>query len=298
MIIKIKAVRSIIRDAVRSIVGVKESETIKDALNRRMINISKLFYKKKFGVPELKNAIIKTGVGKGDVLFIHSAWRSFYNFQGKPEDVINILFDIVGEDGTIVMPSYGNDKKFFNVDDSPSCAGVISEVFRKRTDVKRSQCSHFSVAASGKMSDIIIKDHDKSLYGFDEYSPCYKITQMDNAKVLFLGLGKNPSKISIFHCAGWFMQDSDEKLSRLYTASYESKLVYNKQIYIRHMVDRVSGHGNNNRVFRKILNSLKSTERNKVSNLDIVVISANEGFEIAKRYVSKGIYCYKNMSKI
>lgn len=285
-----------IRDALRKTLRARETETVKDAINRKMIQLSKMFFKKKYGVKELKDAIEKCGIDQGDIVLVHSAWRSFYNFLGWPEDVVDVIIEIVGKDGIVLMPSYGNDKTFFDVDNTPSSAGVISEVFRNREDVRRSRCSHFSVAAWGIRSEEIINDHENSIYGFDEHSPCYKITQMKNAKVLFLGLGKRPSKISIFHCAGWTSRSSDTKLMNLYTASYQSSLKYDGRVYSRQMVDRLSGHGNDEKVFRKILLSLQSLKKIKISNLDIVSINASDGFETAKKYIGRGIYCYKNMN--
>lgn len=285
-----------IRDTLRTVIGARETETVKDAFNRKTIQLSKGFYKKKYGAEQLKDAIEKCGINKGDIVLIHSAWRSFYNFSGRPEDVIEVIIEIVGKDGIILMPSYGNDKTFFDIDNTPSKAGVISEVFRKREDVRRSRCSHFSLAAWGIMVGEIINDHENSIYGFDEHSPCYKITQMKKAKVLFLGLGKRPAKVSIFHCAGWMSRFSDAKLKNLYTASYQSGLKYDGKVHLRQMVDRLSGHGNDERVFRKILSSLQSLKKTRISNLDIVCINASDGFETAKEYISRGIYCYKNMN--
>lgn len=288
----------LIRNVLRRILDARETETVKDALNRKIVQLSKLRYKEKYGTEDLKNAMKQCGIGQGDIVLVHSSWRSFYNYFGNPEDVIEAILDIVGSQGLVLMPSYGQDKTFFDVDNTPSKAGVISEVFRKRADVKRSCCSHFSVAAWGTRAEGIISAHKNSQYGFDEHSPCYKITQIEDAKVLFLGLGKRPSKVSIFHCAGWSSQSSDDRLKKLYSAAYQSKVIYNGQAYSRQMADRCSGHGNNEKIFRKILVSLQSFKRTKISNLDIVCINASEGYEMAKQYISRGIYCYKNMKNI
>ena len=117
-------------------------------------------------------------------------------------------------------------------------------------------------------------------------------------KIVFLGLGREPTKISIFHCAGAVLRESDPKLKKLLSNQYESVLVQNgieekKQMYIRQ-----PGHGNNKKVFRQIFRSIKNKTYLKISNLDIVVVDAKEAFSHSIEYAKAGKYCYKRMNSI
>ena len=285
-----------VKSLLRKAVGAKKGETINDALIHKRIHIEKLFYRKRYSTDELKSAIRTCGVKAGDIIMVHCSWRNMYNYDGTPEDVIEILKNIVGDTGTILMPSYGSDRYSFDINNTPSNAGVLSEVFRKQSNVQRSACTHFSVAGWGKDSDEILCEHIKSHYGFDRYSPCYKLGSYTNSKVLFLGLGAEPTKISIFHCAGAHLKDKDEKLNELLSYIYESELIIQGIRYKKEMYIRKPGHKNNTAVFRKIFRSLVKKKCTKLSNLDIVLINAEEAINNSIAFAEKGEYCYKNMS--
>ena len=196
------------------------------------------------------------------------------------------------------MPCYGADRTVFDVNNTPSNAGVLSEVFRNQNGVQRSACTHFSVAGIGKNADEILREHVNSRYGFDENSPCFKLSCYPMGKVLFLGLGSEPTKISIFHCAGAYLKEKDKKLNKLLSHEYDSELIINGVGYKKRMYIRRPGHKNDKTSFRKIFRSLKDKNAVKLSNLDIVVINANEAFSQAVEFAKKGIYCYKGMDQI
>lgn len=284
-----------VKAVVRKIIGAKQNETIEDALLRKKINVEKKFLRTKYSTEDLKEAIRTCGVREGDIVMVHCSWRSMYNYCGTPEDVISVLKDLVGTSGTILMPSYGVDRYFFDVDNTPSNAGVLSEVFRKQKDVKRSSCTHFSVAGWGVYVSDILCEHDQSEYGFDVYSPCYKLGEYDMGKILFLGLGSEPTKISVFHCAGAYLRDKDDKLKRLLSKEYESRLIIGGKEYKKKMYIRQPGHKNNKSAFKKIFKSLHRKKSVRISNLDIVLIDAEEAIQQAILFAKKGIYCYKRM---
>lgn len=287
-----------IRFFVRRLIRAREGETINDALDRNWTAIEKKIYRETFSENNFSDALCKCGIQKGDTVLVHGSWRKFYNFQGPPERIIKVLESLVGETGTLAMPCYGADRKYFDVQNTPSSAGVLSEIYRVQPGVKRSACTHFSVAAKGRLADKLIAEHHLSQYGFDEYSPCFKLAGIPDAKIVFLGLGREPTKISIFHCAGAVLRESDPKLKKLLSNQYESVLVQNgieekKQMYIRQ-----PGHGNNKKVFRQIFRSIKNKTYFKLSNLDIVVVDAKEAFSQSIEYAKAGKYCYKKMNSI
>jgi aminoglycoside 3-N-acetyltransferase len=287
-----------IKKIFRKILGVRENENISDALVRKRIKIEKLIYKTKFNTAELETIIRDCGICSGDNVLVHCSWRNMYNYDGSPEDIIKMLKELVGTEGTILMPCYGSDRSRFDVDNTPSSAGVLSEVFRHQKGVMRSNCTHFSVAGFGKNASVLLEEHINSKYGFDECSPCYKLGKYSNGKVLFLGLGSEPTKISIFHCAGAYLREKDQKLGKLLSYEYESNLIINGITYKKKMYIRQPGHKNNNASFKKIFRHIEDKQVKKISNLDIVVINAHEAIHQAISFAEKGVYCYKGMSRI
>lgn len=94
----------------------------------------------------------------GDTVFLHS--DAFFLAQIEGDDTkekislfFKVLDDIIGPDGTLVLPvfTYSFTKgEPFDVDQSPSTVGLLSEFFRKQQGVLRSRDPIFSVAAKGK----------------------------------------------------------------------------------------------------------------------------------------------------
>ncbi|WP_270370138.1 AAC(3) family N-acetyltransferase [Aerococcus urinaeequi] len=286
--------KQVSRKVIRKIIGSREKESWGDTLNRKKICIEKIFNKKKFSKQDLRETFVRAGVRKGMDVFIHSAWRQFYNFEGKPEDVISILEDLVGTNGTILMPANGETTKFLDVQNTPSHAGVITEIFRSQNKTIRSSSTHFPITARGKNAKELLGEHIKSIYGFDEYSPLYKLAQKENSMILFLGLSSTPTKISLFHCAGYAIKEYSPFLKHnVYTERYHSTLVVNGKMIEKDMVNRNPKYKNDNKVFKHIFNSLNSKEQVQISNLDVVSINAKEGLQVAIEYGLKGQYCYK-----
>lgn len=136
-----------LKKILRKILRCRNGETMRDAIFRHKINFQKIFYREKVEIKDFEEKLRKSGIKNGDNIMLHSSWRSFFNYNGKPEDIINTFTQIIGEQGTLIMPCYGRNKKKFDVDNDPSAAGVISETFRKYKGVYRSHGSHFACAA-------------------------------------------------------------------------------------------------------------------------------------------------------
>ena len=284
---------------IRKMLRSREHESIRDSMDRHKIGLQKLLFRQKYTAENLRDALIRIGIKQGDTVFIHASWRAFYNFKGEPQDVISILESLIGDSGTLAMPCYGNDRTFLDVNTTPSAAGYLSEVFRKLEGVIRSHCTHFSVAAKGQRAVFLTEEHELSKYGFDLHSPCYKLSQIPNAKILFLGLGAIPTKISIFHCAGAILYDTDPKIKALLSNHYKATLIDESGCeHENEMIIRIPGHGNDENVFRQIFKSIHNKKSIKVSNLDVVLIDANEALRAAVSYAKEGKYCYKNMKRL
>lgn len=278
----------------RKLLKVKPNENINSAIDRHVTKLKKKIDKRSYSQEDLKKGLMEAGIKKNDNIIIHSSWRKFYSFKGSPNDVIDTIIDIIGEEGTILMPSFGKTREYFDVSESPSYAGVLSEVFRTQYPSVRSACTHSAVSALGPLAKELTEDHFYSEYGFDNYSPYYKISKTPNSKVLFMGLGEQPTKIALFHSAGYILKDKDPYLTKLISHKYEATLVVDGKSYNKAMVIRKPGHPNDNNVFKSILSDINSKKHFKVQNLDLVVFDVDEGLDKAVEYAKKGIYCYKN----
>lgn len=192
--------------------------------NKQRRNLEILYYKKKITDEEFSNLFKKMGVKKGDVIFIHSSWNEFYNYQGTPESFIDLLLKLIGEEGTLVMPSYPFLRKknsIFNLRTTPTLAGLLPEVFRTYKKVERSIDAH-SVAAFGKNAKYLTEKHILSKSSWDENSPYYKLGTL-NAKVFSLGLGKYHVG-TIMHCVDSLLRLEHDYFGLFFTKEAQIKI--------------------------------------------------------------------------
>lgn len=147
---------------------------------------------------EVTNALQNVGIQHGDNLFIHSALQ----YLGKPVGGIEIyyqaLLDILGEAGTIAVPTFNFGfarGEPFDPQTSPAIGmGAFSEFIRTLPDAKRSSHPMQSIAAIGRHAyDLTQRD---TLSAFDPGSPFERILEL-NFKILLLGA--DIDAISIYH---------------------------------------------------------------------------------------------------
>ena len=150
------------------------------------------------------------GVAEGQAIFVHTSLKKLGFVVGGAETVIRALLEIVGEEGTLMMPSqtwknldpstgvhWEEPKKWWDIirqnwpaydkEITPTLTmGAVAEMFRKWPGVKRSDHPARSVAAVGKYAEFITKDHDlRNIFG--ENSPIDKLYQLDGY-VLLIGV--------------------------------------------------------------------------------------------------------------
>jgi len=93
---------------------------------------------------------------KNGTLLVHSSLKSMGHIEGGADTVLDALSDYMKE-GLLVFPTHtweyidANNPNFY-VADSPSCIGILPELFRKRKNVVRSLHPTHSVAALGQKS--------------------------------------------------------------------------------------------------------------------------------------------------
>lgn len=133
----------------------------------------------------------RVGVQKGDILYCHSSLSRFGYVEGGAESVVGALLQVVGSDGTVAMPagtySLGKDGAVFDVRNSPSELGAITETLRKRTAYRSHHLTE-SVCALGQLAEELTKTHSITPCGAE--SPFRKFIELD-AQILLLGVPHN-----------------------------------------------------------------------------------------------------------
>lgn len=133
------------------------------------------------------------GVRPGGVLLVHSSLSALGYVPGGAATVIAGLEEVLGSAGTLVMPTHSWDRVLaggttFDVGQTPSCVGTITEVFRTWPGVVRSLHPTHSVAARGPRAAELIAGHERAESPCGEGSPYTRLVDL-GAQVLFLGCG-------------------------------------------------------------------------------------------------------------
>jgi aminoglycoside 3-N-acetyltransferase len=138
------------------------------------------------------------GVEAGDVLLVHSSYKSFGGVDGGPQTVIDALLDALGADGTLIMPAFNFDfckGEPWDVNETPSHMGIITELVRKDPRSKRIFHPIYSFSIIGKQAEFLTKERYKSSY--ERESLFGKLRQLDG-KIMVVGLSYNDS-MTFFH---------------------------------------------------------------------------------------------------
>ncbi len=274
---------------------IRSWELYKAYLKRR---IESKFYRRKYTAAELIGFMQKHGLKKGSNLLLHSSWDEFYNFNGSPKEFIDELIEAIGPEGTLVMPAYPFLRKkesIFDLNRTPTAAGLIPEVFRNYPGVKRSVNIH-SVCALGKHADFLTRDHVNSVTCWDRQSPYYRLSEI-NGIVFGIGLGK-AFVGTIMHCVDSLLREEILYFAQFFSRTHKInvKLSDGKE-YVQQFLTAAEDF---NYFFtdshhRKIVDNYfdrSKFSRNRFSNLTVncydVNYMINRGIELGR----KGIVVY------
>lgn len=160
---------------------------------------------------ELETYLRELGVGDGSTLLVHSSWDGVKGSEFKPLDLIELLQKLVGQSGTIAMPSYTalpmEDGVCFDVDRAASSAGWITEVFRRMPGVIRSANVSHPVCASGPQAGYLVDQHHLGASPWDEFSPYFRIGSVRDSWIVGIGVGHGLRVTTSLHCVESVLSD-------------------------------------------------------------------------------------------
>ena len=159
---------------------------------------------------DIKRAVACLGINSGDVVLVHSSFKSMGYVEGGAEAVIAGFLDVIEGEGTLVFPTlcqkdFEHSYETWHLD-KESDVGYLTNYFRKRKGTVRSDQATHSVAACGKHAVYLTETHGHThkRFGnmgdtpFSADSPWEKMYHMD-AKIVLLGV--KPGCITFRHYA-------------------------------------------------------------------------------------------------
>jgi aminoglycoside 3-N-acetyltransferase len=141
---------------------------------------------------DIQEALYKVGIENGDHILVHSDISVFGKIATLDRNyfltaIIEQLAKAVGQAGTLVMPTFSYSfckNEIFDIQDTKSTVGTLTEFFRQQSGVTRTKHPIFSAAIRGAKQDYFL---DIGKDSFDNESIFGKLRQM-NGKIVFFGV--------------------------------------------------------------------------------------------------------------
>jgi len=106
------------------------------------------------------------GLGIGDKVLLHSSLISLGKVDGGPEAVIDAFLEVLGKEGTLLVPVFG-------------ALGILTDTLKNRPDAVISPCPKGTLAAVGADAEAICKDHWKAATAHGADTPFTRLADMD-----------------------------------------------------------------------------------------------------------------------
>lgn len=147
--------------------------------------------RRKLSHGDVATSLFELGLRSGDVVLVHSAFRTVSDVEGGPRTVVDAILELVGPAGTLVVPTFtfAHEAESDPVIDpraDRSEMGILTETARLDPAARRSIAFRHSFAALGRRAEVITAV-DPSLPVFDLRS-AFGVMLALNTQVVLLGV--------------------------------------------------------------------------------------------------------------
>lgn len=161
---------------------------------RQMSNRADRLRGKGVGKLDVLDALNRLGVRKGDILLVHSSLSRLGYMEGGADAVLEALLEAVGPEGSVGAPtfwgysrSYLKGQTRYDVAESKSILGAVSEKIRVYPGAKRSLHPTHPAAFIGPASEVLTCDHHLDMTPVGPRSPYRKLVDL-KGKIVLLGV--------------------------------------------------------------------------------------------------------------
>ena len=193
-------------------------------------------------IKQLSHQWHQSGIKEGDCVLLHSKVKRLYRNIRKTGDknplstILNSFIDALGKDGTLIIPLFNfnfTSGSTFDIRNTPSQMGSLTEYARKITKSARSSHPVYSFCALGKYADQINSINNLSAYSDD--SP-FGFLRKVGGKIAILDLEDQESMTFYHHVEE--ICGVEYRYMKKFTSNYIDKngnltLQKNYSIYVR-----------------------------------------------------------------
>ncbi len=148
-------------------------------------------------ISQLGDSLKRLGIKAGDMLLVHSSMKGLQSVCASPGEIIRALLELLGPEGTLVMPAFPYYKKdgpeegsrALDYDPKKTLAwtGILPNVFLTVKGTRRSRYPNNSLAANGRYAQEMFARELEGERSHGEGS-AWNFCAEHHAKVLFLGV--------------------------------------------------------------------------------------------------------------
>lgn len=213
---------------------------------------------------QLKDQLESIGLKGDETILIHSSMKSIGEVDGGADSVLDAWMEYF-KDGLLLLPTHtwktvNADNPVYNPQTTPSCVGLLTNMFMKRDGVIRSLHPTHSMAGYGKNAAEYLAGEE---YNNTPCTPggCYDRLKDAGGKVLLVGVGHErntyihsveevlnvPNRLSDMPMElviELLKEDEDNKNKKL--------PYYNRADGWKKCIDSNGGYDNNNKLCRKV----------------------------------------------
>ena len=226
------------------------------------------------------------GLETGDTLLVHSSYKSLGEVEGGPQTVIRALEEVLGAEGTLIMPTFNfdfNKGVSWDVRKTRSKMGALTEIVRMDPRAKRVFHPFYSFAILGKHAEMLGSLRYKSSY--ERNSVFGKLRDLDG-KIMVIGLSYNDSMTFFHHIEQMegvdyrflkqFTGEVTDENGNTYTDTFEM-LVRDIDKGVMTMVDPMGA----------LMEQAGVIQSAKIGKADVKLMKANEVYEFTAREMKR-----------
>lgn len=145
---------------------------------------------------DLESAFRQVGLEAGDAILVHSAMSHLGMVRGGADTIVQALLEVITPSGTLLTPAFSvrttmleraQSREVFDVRNTLSQSGKLTETFRQYPGTVRSLHPTHSVVALGPLAEWLTADHHSCTRPFGPDTPFARLIEA-RGKIMCLGV--------------------------------------------------------------------------------------------------------------